>query len=116
VTTDIQDPREENLPKWVRDKILVLRIKIKDQSDALDIANRRAQDGSSGVVIADDLGHNGFPLNDRAQVTFHLPGGKVSVMLRENGTVLDINGSGSICVMPRASNCAYVKFDKNGRL
>lgn len=106
------DEREDKLPKWARDELLSLRIRIKEMVGALEIANHAAAaSGATGKVIAGVLIHDGFPLDDRIQITFNLPNGKIYVMLRENGTLLDINGSLPIHIMPRAANCAYVNLE-----
>lgn len=109
----MNDPREDKLPKWAQDLILSLRLEAHRKNRELDIANRQAkQDGASGLVIADCLIGEGFPLNDRAVVQFKLPGGKATVMLRNGGTILDINCDGKMMILPRASNSAYIIIDK----
>lgn len=104
------DEREAKLPVWARDEINRLRRTVEDQANALSIAREEARkDGCTGKVIADGMLSRGFPLHDRAIVEFHLPDGKVSCMLRENGAVLDLNCSGgAMIIRPRASNSAYI--------
>jgi hypothetical protein len=58
------------------------------------------------------ISSKGFPLHDRARVRYQLPNGHVDVMLRENGTLLDINASSAMLILPRASNNAYIKVDE----
>lgn len=109
----IHDIREDKLPAWVRSTLLELRNKVTEQATTIAMARSEAQEsGCTGKVIADSLISNkGFPLHDRARVRFSLPNGYVDVMLRENGTLLDINGSQAMLVAPRASNCAYVRLE-----
>lgn len=104
-------PDENKLPKWARDELILLRSMVEAQAVELAIARKEAPPSEyTGKVIADGLGKDGFPLRDRATVTFHLPNGKVSVMLRENGTLLDLNSSGVMLIMPRAANSAYIQL------
>lgn len=103
---------ETKLPRWARDLLVGLRNENAELTRALATARGVAADGATGRVIADCLGRDGFPLHDRAQVTFNLPGGKVSCMLRENGTILDINSVGTLHILPRASNSAWVKVER----
>ncbi len=110
------DPREEKLPRWAQDDLNSLRAKIESQAIELAVARNEApMCDATGKVIADGMGREGFPLRDRATVTFHLPNGKVSVMLREHGTLLDLNCSGTMLIMPRAANSAYLKLEASGR-
>lgn len=92
-------------------ELATLRNKIAYLERDLAIANSVAPSrGATGKVIADDLGHDGFPLNDRAVVTFNLPGGKVSCMLRDNGTALDLNTSGGVLhLVQRTANSAWIE-------
>jgi hypothetical protein len=108
------DIREDKLPAWVRSTLLELRNKIADQSAVLAVARSEAHvSGCTGKVIADSfISSKGFPLHDRARVRYHLPNGHVDVMLRENGTLLDINTSNAMLILPRASNNAYIKVDE----
>lgn len=107
--SQLRDPREDNLPKWARDKFAELRNAIAYADRELKVARREAlENGATGKIIADGLASEGFPLHDRSCVEFHLPGGKVTCMLRDNGAVLDLNSSGSILIHPRAANSAYV--------
>lgn len=100
---------EAKLPIWARDLLRELRNKIEQQENIIAIAGERARaNGCSGKIIADGLIHKGFPLHDRALVEFHLSHGKVSCMLRENGTVLDLNSSGAMLIRPQAANAAYI--------
>lgn len=106
----ILDARESKLPKWATDTLAALRNEIADKDRQLAISRRQATDnGATGVVIADCLGGDGFPLNDRALIDFKLPGGKITVMLRDGSTILDLNSSGSMLILPRASNSAYIQ-------
>jgi hypothetical protein len=109
----IPDIREDKLPAWVRSTLIELRNKLNEAQGVIAIARcDAAKNGCTGKVIADSLiSSKGFPLHDRARVRFHLPGGHVDVMLRENGTLLDINASGAMLILPRASNDAHVRID-----
>lgn len=103
------DEREAKLPVWARDTINALRRQVEDQEGTLSIAREEARKaGCTGKIIADGLGTKGFPLHDRALVEFHLPNGKVCVMFREDGTILDINTMGPMLVRPQASNSIYI--------
>lgn len=103
------DEREAKLPVWVRDELRSLRNKIVEQNNIISIARNEARaNGCTGKIIADGLLNDGFPLHDRSMINFHLPDGKVSCMLRENGTILDINSNGPMLIRPQASNSAYI--------
>lgn len=109
----IPDIRENKLPAWVRGVLLELRNKVSEQANTLAIAREEAREnGCTGKVMADGLARAGFPLHDRAMVTFQVPGGKVDVMLREHGTLLDINSSGRMLVLPNASNSIFIKIEE----
>ena len=111
--TETKSRDESKLPKWARDELRSLRLKVDQQLNALMIAAGDANiSGATGKVIADDLSSNGFPLNDHTNITFHVPGGRIYVRLRENGTLLDINGSQPFQILPRAANCAYIKIEE----
>jgi hypothetical protein len=107
----IPDIREDKLPSWVRSTLLELRNNLAEQRGIVAIAREEANsNGCTGKVVADGLlSSKGFPLHDRARVRFLLPNGYVDVMLRDNGTILDINSSSSMLIEPRACNCAYVR-------
>lgn len=111
ITPDI---REDKLPAWVRSTLLDLRNRVTEQQGIIAISREQATgNGCTGKVIADGLiSSKGFPLHDRARIRFHLPNGHVDVMLRENGSLLDINASSAMLIMPRASNDAYVRIDE----
>jgi hypothetical protein len=103
-------PDETKLPKWVRDELASLRNRVRDlERQASIIRGEAPGNGATGKVIADDLGRDGFPLHDRAAITFHLPAGKVTCMLREDGTILDLNCHGSMRLLPRAANSVWVE-------
>ena len=106
----LPDEREAKLPAWVRSTLIELRNKVAEQDKLLAIAQEKARnDGCTGKVIAEGLMTKGFPLHDRAMVTFHLPNGKIDCMLRESGTLLDINASPSgLVIHPRASNSVFL--------
>ncbi len=106
------DEREKNLPKWAQDLILVLRLEGREKDRQLAVANKQAAKGSTGKVIADCLGGEGFPLDDRAMIRFEVPGGKIDVTLRERGTLLDLNSTGTLLILPRASNSAHFKIEE----
>jgi hypothetical protein len=110
----IPDIREDKLPAWVRSTIFELRQKISERAATIAMARSEAQEnGCTGKVIADSLiSSKGFPLHDRARVRFIVPHGYVDVMLRENGSLLDINSSHQMYVLPRASNSAYIKLEQ----
>ena len=108
----MMDEREKNLPKWAQDLILALRLEGREKDRQLDIANKKAAKGSTGKVVADCLGGDGFWLDDRAVVRFEVPGGKIDVMLRDRGTVLDLNSSGTLLILPQASNSAHFKIEE----
>ena len=113
---DVIDPREERLPLWVKQALLVLRSDVDRLGRDLAIARKQApEDGASGKVMADCLGHDGFPLHDRASIEFTLPSGTVTCMIRNRGdeSVLDINSSiGGMLIHPQAANSAYVTIEE----
>lgn len=105
---------ETKLPKWAQAEFNSLRYRITELERRLAIATREAPtNGATGKVMADDLGKEGFPLHDRAQVVFNLGKNKrIGCMLRErNGeAVLDVNSHwGALVIMPSGGNCAYLK-------
>jgi hypothetical protein len=103
------DAREDKLPAWAKLLVMNLRNTIRDQETALAIAHGAAADaGCTGKIMADCLGKIGFPLHDRAIVEFHIPGGKVMCNLRDNGTKLYVNATGSVRIHPGASNAFIV--------
>lgn len=108
----IPDIREDKLPSWVRSTLLELRNNLAEQRGIVALAREQAANsGCTGKVVADGLiSSKGFPLHDRARVRFLLPNGHVDVMLRENGTIFDVNSSGPMSIEPRASNNAYVRI------
>jgi|GEM_PF-6499189 len=107
----VPDAREDKLPSWVRSTLLELRNKISDQEATLAIAREEARKlGCTGKVVAEGLIRKAFPLHDRALVTFTLPNGKVDVMLRDNGTRLDLNTAGPMLVLPQASNSIHIQI------
>lgn len=110
----IPDIREDKLPAWVRSTLLELRQKVSEQAATIAMARSEAQEsGCTGKVIADSLiNSKGFPLHDRARVRFIVPHGYVDVMLRDNGSLFDVNSSHQMLIMPRASNSAYIRLDE----
>ncbi len=103
---------ETKLPRWARDAFTELRNENSDLKRALAMARQEDAIGATGKVTADTLGRVGFALHDRAQVTFSLPNGNVTCMLRENGSVLDLNSHGSLHILPRASNSAWIVVER----
>ncbi len=110
------DDREKNLPKWAQELLISLRIENREKDRQLAIARKDARaDGATGLVTADYLTNDGFPLPDRAAVRFRLPNGNVYVTLREGGTreggkFLSLSTKGPMFVLPRAGNSIYVKI------
>jgi len=108
---------EAKLPKWAQSELLSLRYKIADLEREIAIARGKApENGATGKVIADDLQSRGFPLHDRALISFDLGGKhrKIQCMLRDVGgrTMLDINASwGTLHIKPQASNVIYATVD-----
>lgn len=103
------DPREKNLPKWAQDILRSLRLENVELLQALDTAKLSHNDRATGKVVI-NLGfgaQNQFPIDDRSVLDFFVNGRKISVMLRENGTLLDINSEGRLHILPRAANCVY---------
>ncbi len=104
------DDREKNLPKWAQELLISLRIEGREKDRQLAIARKDARtDGATGLVTADYLADEGFPLSDRAMVRFRLPNGNIDVMLREGGTLLELNSSEAMLVLPRAGNSIHVR-------
>ena len=111
ISSMIPDIREDKLPVWARDKLRELRNKLEECSGLLSLAREEAlRKGCTGKVTAEGIMREGFPLHDRAVVTFRLPNGKIDVMLRENGTLLDLNSSGAMLVRPQASNSVHIQI------
>jgi hypothetical protein len=101
---------ESKLPKWARDELTQLRGRVSYLEELVRISRGEAQNsGATGKVIVE--GWDGsFPLYDRTVIRFMVGENKISVMLRENGTLLDINAlHGTLAILPRAANCAYAK-------
>lgn len=106
---------ETKLPKWAQFELSKLRGALAERERELAIARKMAPEcGASGKVVAESLGSDGFPLSDRACISFRLRGGVVRVMLREvdGSEVLDINGDRCIWVAPRSGNVAHVRLEK----
>ena len=105
------DDREKKLPMWAQDMLLVLRLENREKDRQLAIARKKPPVGATGRITVDCLMDDGFWIGDRSLVRFKVPGGKIDVMLRENGTLLDLNSDGAMVVLPRASNSIHVKVD-----
>ena len=106
------------LPKWAREHIAMLQQRLRDAYDARDALLPDAV-GSSDVVLVEmvDYPYPNRPLPSHAGVRFMLrerPGGmsdyiEVSRRMDSGRVVVDVRGSGTIHIEPRAANAVYVR-------
>lgn len=104
------DPREEKLPRWVQDELARLRMHLGEARDRIAELTGGNEDTDT---IVDTDGDYPQRLKRGATVEFHVGADRfgapmeirVRVAQSQRGrTVLDVNASDSLLVVPRVSN------------
>lgn len=97
------DAREERLPKYVQDKLRVLRMALQEQAALAEDALRRTNPGEAQVLLDPYADHDGIGLPDRTTVRFRPPeGGYLDISIRDGWVT--VHGEHSLEVRPQVSN------------
>lgn len=100
------------LPKWAREYISALEIRLRNTEKRLSTALFDNKKNGSGIVSLWN-GHNqSIILNDYSVIEFKLKNStKITVSLRNEGDdyYVDINGDSHISISPRAANSCYIR-------
>lgn len=102
------DEREGRLPKYVQDKLRVLREALQEQAALAEDALRRTNPEDARVLLDPDaFNHDGIGLDPRSTVRFKTGGGYIDVDLRDDW--VQIRGGDSLEIRPRVSNAVDVR-------
>lgn len=104
---------ETKLPKWAQNSLAVLRADVARLEAACATLKREAANrGATGKVVIDEYPMR-IPLGDRSVIRFGLPHqGAISCMLRDGGSILDINSVGTLQIYPKAANSVWLKVER----
>lgn len=107
----MSDPREEKLPKWAREEMALLRLRLAEVE--ADFRDAEAMPGPDSRVIISPLSARPRVCGAFDSVAFNVSGepststtdrGWVTVRLRDGG--LEIYTTDRLCLLPQASNVA----------
>lgn len=110
------DPREERLPKWVRDELRSLRRELVTTQRKLEEAHGNIPDTDTYLLDYGSL--TNWPLPRGARVAFHLTPPVVGRKVRQAIQVyaadgaLHVQGDTSLVVYPRASNTFNIELER----
>ena len=102
-----EDSRMTKLPKWAQAEIRRLTAGLKYTNEIV-----MAMGEKDGDVVINAFSEEAFSMPARTYIRFTVEGGRISVGIRDGG-VLDINADGgTLIILPRAANSAYVKVER----
>lgn len=101
----MQDPSK--LPKWARFRLAKLEADVEDYHQKLAELSGDAETNTFMGHLWDKV--NRQPLPKDEIIFFYL--GDSSLRVRVKGNYIELNGSGNIIIMPRASNAAQISFE-----
>lgn len=107
------DDREARLPKWVRDDLRILRMRLREAHEQLTAGPEDSR------ASADPYSDHPRPLGTRPHVAFEVEDDAsrhyISVQLRRGEQKLHVYGTRSVVIRPESGNTFTVELEQRNR-